>query len=188
MPSISRAESNPAAPNMRPSWPPMLRSKVENGVRSSSIRPARFCSRSGKPGLHGVRSMNSTDALRHIGERRPRNKLRPRQRVSPRNKTVFPKRFFVEEHARAELQRRIQLLIEGLIELLYINTQFRQEILGDLAVLGWTLDRLRSPVAKQLASAGLKLIALGVSAEVVMIVQNQNARLWTRPLAVKGRS
>src|SRR5713226_62042 len=126
-------------------------------------------------------------ALRHIRERRLRNKLRPRQRVSPRNKTVFPKRFFVEEHARAELQGRKQLLVEGLIELLYINTQLRQQVLGDLAVLGWTLDRLCSSVAQQLASARLKLIALGVPAEVVMIIQNQNARLWTRALAVKVR-
>ena len=60
-----------------------------------------------------------------------------------------------------------------------------EHALGDRAVVVGALDRLRAAVAEHHAVAGGELVALGVSAEVVVIVEDEDARLVAGLLAIE---
>src|SRR5258708_30039119 len=50
-----------------------------------------------------------------------------------------------------------------------------------------TCNRLRSSVADQFLSPAREFVALGMAAEIVVVVENQNARLVSHLLAIKIR-
>ena len=79
------------------------------------------------------------------------------------------------------------MLVVGLVKALRFDPKFFQQPLRHVAVTRWTLDRLRAPIADQRTIAGFELVALGVAAEVVVVVQNQDASLASCRLAIKIR-
>src|SRR5262249_30723197 len=98
---------------------------------------------------------------------------------------VGAERFLVEETRRAKIG--VQRLVERLVELLYIDAEVVKHALGNVTVVAGAFDGLRSAVAKDEPAIHSKFIALGVSAEVVVIVENQNARIAAYLLTIKVR-
>src|SRR6266700_810135 len=93
---------------------------------------------------------------------------------------VGTKCLFVEEDAWNEAARRIDLSRNVFLETWNIDAQLLDQALGNWAIRRRTLDREGPAITKQLAIANRKLIALRVSAEVVVIFYDQNARIRIR--------
>ena len=70
---------------------------------------------------------------------------------------------------------RVEFLIVSLVELFRIDPQIFQDSLCHIAVLRRAFDRLGAAVADEKVIADAKFVALGVSAEVVVIVEDENA-------------
>ena len=70
---------------------------------------------------------------------------------------------------------RVKFLVVGLVKLFRLDPQIFEDALGYVAVLGRTFDRLGAAVAQEQTLADAKLVAPGVSAEVVVIVEDENA-------------
>ena len=95
-----------------------------------------------------------------------------------------PKVFLVEEASRPQM--RVEFLVIGLVEFFGLDSEILQNGLGDRAVLRRTFDRLGAAVTQKQALAHAKLVAPGVAAEVVVIVENENAGISGQPVC--GRS
>src|SRR5579884_4167504 len=80
---------------------------------------------------------------------------------------------------------RIKLLIVRLVEDLRLNAQFFQKFFGDRAVLRWTLNGLSSTIAQQQAPGNAEFISPRMPAEIVVVIQDQNARTFPCMLAEK---
>src|SRR5262249_16090966 len=106
-------------------------------------------------------------------------KLRPRQSAIATHKAVFSKMFFVEEHAVAQTIFLFDLLVEKLGVPRTIDSEISNQRLRAMAVWKGRGDAHRSPIGNECLSLVLKLIAPGMAAEVVMVVENEN--FVTRP-------
>ena len=82
---------------------------------------------------------------------------------------------------------RIELLVVGAIETPCLNAKFRQQSFCNCTVRGRTLNRLRAAIAQQQPLSYAKFVALGVAAEIVMVVENKDASFRGRGLAEKVR-
>src|SRR5262249_55952965 len=83
----------------------------------------------------------------------------------------------------------IKFLVVVLLEALYFNPQIGEKLLRLGTIKVRPGDGLRSAIADESFAAAGKFVALGVSAEIVMIVQDQNFCALPRLPAVKeGRS
>src|SRR5207248_7250785 len=103
----------------------------------------------------------------------------------PGYQLVFAKRLFVKVTSRS--QAGIQFLVVSFIKFLYINSEFVQNRFCNLAVFARTLNRLRPAIRQQESSAHFKFVTPRVSAEIVMAVENQNARAISPMFAIKMR-
>ena len=74
----------------------------------------------------------------------------------------------------------VELLVVGGVESLGVNTEISQEALDHIGVSRWCFEGLIAPVTDERSTTDLKLVASGVAAEVVVVVEDQDARL--RPL------
>ena len=82
----------------------------------------------------------------------------------------------------------VELLVVGGVEALGVNTEISQKALYHIGVSRWCFEALVAPVTDERSTTDLKLVASGVATEVVVVVENQDARL--RPLLqeeVRGR-
>src|SRR5215467_13738267 len=107
-------------------------------------------------------------------QRRAGKKLRPGLRRIAGHESLFTERLFIEEHCRLECGK--ELLVEALCRQGWrVDTQCRQEPTCRRAVRRRRRDRVRAAVAEQQPSAGAELIARSVSAEVIVVVEEQDA-------------
>ena len=90
---------------------------------------------------------------------------------------VAPERLACKEHPARQLERRIEPALEGGIEARDVDAEILEQTLGHGAVerLG-RLQRLAAAVAQDQAAIEAELVALGVAAEVVVVVQDQDSR------------
>ncbi len=88
---------------------------------------------------------------------------------------IGPERLTVEEHALAEPEFFVAVLIEGGIEALQIDAELGEQSLGDVAVLGGALDRFRSPVGHEPPVTDDEFVAFGMATEVIVVVEQQDA-------------
>src|SRR5690606_20653144 len=81
-----------------------------------------------------------------------------------------------------------QVLVVIVVEALHVDADFRQQSFGDAGVPGRRIDGFSAAVADARRAADGELIALGVAAEVVMVIENQDPRLRLfLPEEVRGR-
>src|SRR5208283_164887 len=90
-------------------------------------------------------------------------------------------RFLVEKSSGAQMA--VKLPIVGLVKLPRIDAEFFEQPFCIRAVASGTFDGLRAAVAEKHSAGHLELVALGVSAEIVVVVQNQNFRTLPHLLA-----
>jgi hypothetical protein len=111
----------------------------------------------------------------------------PRQLSHARDEAIFAERFPVKERAGLQLHGRIQLLIVGLVELPGIDAEIFLHSFGHVAIARRALDRLSAAIAQQKSATCAKLVALGVPAKVIVVVEDQDARAVPRRLAIEVR-
>jgi hypothetical protein len=109
-----------------------------------------------------------------IRQGRVPHEIRPRPRAHARDQPIRTERLAVQEACRSKSSVRI--LVVPPREFVHIDVQFAQQCHGGGPICGRTVDRLRAAVAQQRAVADVKFIALGVPAEVIMVVEQQDPR------------
>src|SRR5271157_2377251 len=114
-------------------------------------------------------------APRRIAQRRLRQEFGPWRGVQSGDEAIVAEGFAIEKYRCAQLG--IKFLVIRLVEDRSVDAEIGEQGLSDLAVLVGTLDRLRASVAEHHAIGGGELVALGVSSEVVVIVEDEDARL-----------
>ncbi len=104
------------------------------------------------------------------------------------NEPVGAEGLLIEEDSLPEPPGGVGRSVVELKELVGVDAQIGQNALGDIAPVFPSFDRLRPAVADQGSASELELVALGVAAEVVMIVEHQNARVRARglPKEIRG--
>ncbi|MEO2169868.1 MAG: hypothetical protein ABGY42_17450 [bacterium] len=75
---------------------------------------------------------------------------------------------------RSEAMAFVEVLIKGRFETTDLNPQVMHEAFDDLAITGRLLKERTPPVTNQCAITHLKLIALGVAAEIIVVVDDQD--------------
>src|SRR5437773_709796 len=104
-----------------------------------------------------------------------------RQRIG--RQRVGTECLFVEKNRRVQAKRSVQVFGYVLGIGRNINPQFFDQPLGHRAVRCRTLDGKGPAKAQHRPRAGAKLVALGVPAEVVVVVENQYAGFWSSRFA-----
>ena len=109
---------------------------------------------------------------------RPGSVSDPHARRITCNQNVAAEPLTRKEQAAGQAERRIEIAFERRLEPLDVDAEFLKQGLGRWAVerIG-RLERLAAAVADDAALADRELVALGMAAEVVVIVEDQDARL-----------
>ena len=100
-----------------------------------------------------------------------------------RDQLVGPKGFLIEENARLQTQRTVEIFADVLVIRRHINTELFDQSLRDCAIRPRAFNGIRAAESQNRAAAGAEFVALGVSAEVIVVLKNQDARLVARSLA-----
>src|SRR5215471_17168942 len=113
-------------------------------------------------------------------------KLRPWPRRIAGHEPILTERLCIEKHRWREYGQ--ELLVEALgRQRRRVDAQRCEEPAGLRAVRCRRRDRVRTAVAEQEPSADAELIACGVPAEVVVVVEEQDARIVASLLAEEVR-
>src|SRR5206468_4806111 len=107
-------------------------------------------------------------------ERRLREELRPRQPAVAGDETVLAEMFLVEEHRGTKIELLKRVARGELAVALDLDAEFLDQPLRRVAVRIGRRNALRAAVADEGAPVVLKLVALRVAAEIVVIVEDQN--------------
>jgi len=102
--------------------------------------------------------------------------------------TIDAEGFTIEIHAGRQPIPLEEVEVEGSTQALRLNTKVMEKALGDIAVVGRSLEKFASSVTEQVATPSPQLIAFGVASEVVVVVEDQDPR--TRmffAIEVRGR-
>ena len=136
----------------------------------------------------GLGVVEALDVASHrLGQRRPGQELRPRRRAFAGDRPVRPEGFAVEEHAPRQRHRLVELLVERGVEALQIHADVLQQLLAFGRERRRRVDGLGTAVANHQPAAVSELVALGVAAEVVVVVEHEHLRGRSGGLAVEVR-
>src|SRR6202034_3319258 len=103
-------------------------------------------------------------------------KLFPRPTFSGDNEFVGAESFLVEEEASSQAERGIKITVRALWgERNWVDPERLQQPSRHIAVRPRTVNRESAAVHKGHTAPELELVALGVAAEIVVIVENENA-------------
>src|SRR5262249_30800515 len=90
---------------------------------------------------------------------------------------ITAERLAAEEQAAREAERGVEFTIERSLEATDVDSESAQQLLGHLAVkLLGRLDRLAAAVSDQGTPVDRELVALGVAAEIVVVIENEDTR------------
>ena len=120
-------------------------------------------------------------------ERRLCREIPARACPHSRDQSILSESFAIEENTGPQFERIVQPLIVSLVKFLRVDTKFGQQSLGDGAVAGRAFDGLSAAVAEQHPVPGFELVALGVPAKIVVVVENQDACPASGSLAIEVR-
>ena len=120
-------------------------------------------------------------------ERHERGEVFPRQ-IAAHDEPVRPEALTVEKRSSAQSQRRIELVVEGAVEALELDAELFEEFFRLVAETGRRIDGLAAAIADEKTPiAARELVALGVPAEVVVIIENENTRLCAHAFSEEVR-
>ena len=114
-----------------------------------------------------------------LGQRGLREERRPRVGRPRRRRTQEPvgaERLAVEEDGRAHVEPSVEATIEHAVPARDVHAQLGEQRTRDRAVRRRAVDGERAAVADQRATADPELVAARVSAEVVVVVEDEDAR------------
>ena len=96
---------------------------------------------------------------------------------------VGAKRFLVEENARLQTQGTVKIFVDIVVIRRHINPEFFDQSPGDGAIGRRALNGIGAAESQNRAAARAKFVALGVPAEIIVVLENQDARFVARGLA-----
>ncbi len=97
--------------------------------------------------------------------------------------------FARQKQAARQAERIVEVALERRLEPPHVHAEIAQQALCDVAPFALRrIDRLAAAVADHQAAVDHELVALGVAAEIIVIVKNKNTRLGTRGAAIEPRS
>ncbi len=115
--------------------------------------------------------------LRFGRQRRRGEQLLPLGAGGHDHKLVGAERLAVEEHAARQAERCVEIRLGALFGQHHrIDAKGFQKAIGDGAVRPRAVDRQGPAVHQLQPAAGREFIALGVTADIVVVVEDQNAR------------
>ena len=100
---------------------------------------------------------------------------------------VLPKLFGVEVGGRAEPMARVKTLIESAIKSVEVYTNIGEQVAIDGVCRARFNEGLRPAIADQCLSVNCVLIAFGVAAKVIVVIEDQDCFVWPVLLAIKHR-
>src|SRR5579862_7327746 len=89
---------------------------------------------------------------------------------------IRAERLAVEEDPLRKTERLIEVAIVRAVKSIQIDAQFFEQRQGRPTVAIRTIDRLGAAVHQEPSAADLKLVSLGVPAEIVVIIEHEHAR------------
>ena len=95
--------------------------------------------------------------------------------------------FLIEEHRGTEIRLRERVARRELVIALDLDAEVLNETLRRVAVRKRRGDALRAAVPNKCTTVVLELVSLGVAAEIIVVVQNQNAFSRSKRLAPEIR-
>jgi hypothetical protein len=112
-----------------------------------------------------------------IRERRLLQELRPGNLALARHQPIRPESLLVEEERLLETERVVELLVERGVEAIGVDADLREERSGVLREGRWAgVDLLGPSVSDEEPIAVPELVALGMTPEVVVVVEEENPR------------
>ncbi len=114
--------------------------------------------------------------FRRFAQRRFCRELLPRPASVARDELAFAVGFLVESDRIGETHPVEKILVEVLVKPLHIDTDIAEQGPGFVGVTGWRVNRLGTAVGDLGPATDRELVSLGVAAEVIVIVENENAR------------
>src|ERR1019366_790733 len=100
-----------------------------------------------------------------------------------RDQLVGPKGFLVEENPWLQTQRTVEIFADILVIRRHINPKLFDQSLCACAIGSRAFNGIGAAESQNRTTARAKFVALGVPAEVIMVLKNQDARLVARSLA-----
>src|SRR5262249_5306129 len=112
----------------------------------------------------------------------------PKARGVSDNEGVAAKSLAGEEQAARKTKRSIEVVVERGVKAHEVDAELAHEILGRRAVQGlWRLHRCAAAVADDPAAAEREFVAFGMTAEIVMIVEDEDTGLGPDRVSVEPR-
>jgi hypothetical protein len=150
-------------------------------VRVARAGEARPLLGGGEPGerIEGLGEEPPEVALHGVGERGCGQQPLVEPVEVARHDHVLPERLAIEEEAGAQAERRVQRAVQQARIAADVDSELLDQALGDGAVRRRAVDRLCAAIADPRASAVGELVALGVPAEVVVVIEHEDARVGT---------
>ena len=122
---------------------------------------------------------------RRFAQGHGREELAPGHRAVARDQSIRGEALAREEHAEPETVPAIEVEVGELPLALDFDPELTQERPRHVAVREWRLDAHRSAVADEDPPLVAELVALGVSSEVVVVVEDEDPALGAEDLPVK---
>ena len=111
-----------------------------------------------------------------IGETARNRVGRPRRRLA-RHQRIASEGLAREEDAARQAERGVESSLKGALEARELDSEIVQQALRHFAVLGkGGIDRFAAAVADDQTPIDVELVALGMAAEIVVIVEDEDAR------------
>src|SRR5262249_4401106 len=111
----------------------------------------------------------------------------PPARRFARDQHVAPERLARKEHAARQPERGVERALESSFEPLDLDAEVAQKTFRNVAVPGLGgIDRFAAAIADHVTAIERELVALSVAAEIVLVVEDQDARRRPGSAAVEG--
>ena len=111
-----------------------------------------------------------------VAHRRICNKFLPRTAAVATNQLALAIRLAVIGNGIRQIHGVVEILVVIIVEALDVDADVLEQVLRHIGVPGRGIDGLGAAVADSCLAVNLELVALGMSAEVVVIIENEHAR------------
>ena len=108
-------------------------------------------------------------------------------RIRARDETVPSERLAIKENLLLQSERAVKHVIVMRCVGRDIDAQILNHASGDWTIGSRALDRVCAAIAEQKCSVDIELVALGMAAEIIVVFENEHARLFTCGLMEKSR-
>jgi hypothetical protein len=162
---------------------------IAQEIAIAHARQARLLFRRRQPGeIVGLPFLDTHDVVaRLVRQRRSGKNVAPRRAFACHHKLVGAEGLAVEENAARQSVCRIEILVGAFLgQSNRIDAECTQKAVGNCAIGPRGVDRVGSAIHQRQPAGEPEFIALGMAADIVVIIDNEDARIRA-PGAIKIR-